>query len=158
MSRHWKEPYSFAKARQLQIRDVAANIVVGQYLDPNLIRMDADGVFRRVALPALSKLTESAVIQLGRSPVNEWIYHVSVCRFTFAFFALEEITEYAAYYSVKLLPSRRLPPHDKSHRTRQSQFNRLPAYLRETSKRPRVVKALQNAYADFQKLPDIKQV
>ncbi len=155
MSRHWKEPYSVAKARQLQIRDAAANVIVGQLLDSSLIRTDVDGVFRRVPVPVLSTLTEGAFLQLGRTPVNEWIYYVYVCRFTFAFFSLEEISDYIEHYSAKLFPNRRLPPHDKSHKTRQSRFNRLPAYLRDPSKRPRVVKALQQAHADFQKSTDI---
>ncbi len=151
MSRHWREPFSIVKARQLEIRDYGGSVIIGQMRhDRTVLSRDSDGVLRPVTEHnVLSPLTDRYAEQMKLTPVNEWIYYVSVCRFTFAFFSTEEIPAYIRYYSLKILPSRTKRPHDTGHKSRQSRFNRLPLYLRQESKRLRVVKALEKAYADF---------
>ena len=99
----------------------------------------------------LTPLDDCRYTQLNTPPVNEWIYFVYVCRFTFVFFSLSEIPGYIQYYSTKILPTRCLDLPHGNHDGRQRRFNRLPLYLRNNSKRPRVVRALKAAFMDFQK-------
>src|SRR5687768_7976867 len=77
---------------------------------------------------------EGALV-LGQ-PGTRWIYHVEVCKFTFAFFSMRMIQEYLDYYSRKLLRSSRLnnppfslgaPPAVNSEG--QTRFERLPLQL-----------------------------
>lgn len=85
-------------------------------------------------------------------PANaQWVYYVEVCRFTFAFFSLAMIREYLAFYSAKVLPSSRLQGplwHQRGYN--QLPFERLPLRLRKEPKRLRVVKALEQAIAEFE--------
>ena len=84
------------------------------------------------------------------SLVIDWTYFVEVCGFTFRFRSLEKIEEYLNYYRQKIHPSSAdgVGDNDYSsgdHWERQSNFDRLPFYLREEPKRLKVVKALERA-------------
>jgi hypothetical protein len=101
----------------------------------------------------------------GTSLKPLWSYYVSVCSFRFHFTTPDQIPKYIEFYQTKVLPSSRLPgfgdypmrhhrfgdPRFGDHWECQRWYERLPLYLREESKRQRVVKALTEAYADFQK-------
>lgn len=154
MSRHWKEPYSLAKARQISLHDMEGSVIIGDYVagQRTVLAKDANGQYKHmVEENVLSGLTDDYARQMRKSPINKWIYYVYVCRFTFAFFSLESIPYYIRYYSTKILPSRILDTPHINHGMRQTLYSRLPMYLRDDSKRPRVVKALQSALADFEK-------
>ena len=96
--------------------------------------------------------------------VSDWTYYVEVCGFTFYFRSLEDVEEYLNYYRQKIHSSsadgadRPSPFYTKDkqgnpfpiyslgdHWERQSRFDELPLYLREESKRLKVVKALERA-------------
>jgi hypothetical protein len=81
----------------------------------------------------------------------EDVLFVRVCSFTFAFMSVEEVQEYLDYYSKKIHPSSARPALPKSGWEYQTQFERLPFYLREEPKRQQVVKALSRAIAEFDK-------
>lgn len=85
-----------------------------------------------------------------------WLYFVEVCGFTFKFRSLAEIQEYADFYSQKIPPSTKKPEVDSAsglwagdHWERQTKFDELPLYLREETKRHKVVQALSQAQATF---------
>ncbi len=85
-----------------------------------------------------------------------WLYFVETFAFTFKFSSLTEIEEYVHFYSQKILPSSRIPEADPElglgsgdHWERQTKFDELPLYLREESKRHKVVEALQEARSQF---------
>ncbi len=85
-----------------------------------------------------------------------WLYFVEVCGFTFKFRSLGEIQEYVNFYSQKILPSSRRRERDPisglgagDHWERQTKFDELPLYLREETKRLKVVHALSQAQAMF---------
>jgi hypothetical protein len=89
-------------------------------------------------------------------PDARWIYYVEVPGFTFAFFSLDMICEYLAFYSTKLLPSSRR--FGASHFSKgaaasvgdgQTRFERLPLWLRKEPRRLQVVRALREALEDF---------
>ena len=84
-------------------------------------------------------------------PDARWIYYVSVCSFTFAFFSLDMIERHLAHYSRKILPSSAVPACGWMEGEPQTTFDRLPLYLRSESKRLRVVKALTRALDQFRK-------
>ena len=128
--------------------------MIGNYIagQRTVIARDGNGQYRHsVEENVVSGLTDDYARQMKKSPINTWIYHVYVCRFTFSFFSLEDIPNYIRYYSTKILPSRILDTPHINHDMRQTPFKRLPLYLRDESKRLRVVKALQSALADFEK-------
>ena len=157
MSRHWKEPYSLIKARQLSIRDMEGDVIIGDYLTESqtVLVKDEQGQYQSVTKEnVVSGLTDCYARQMNKLPINKWIYYVYVCRFTFAFFSLEDVPYYIRYYSTKILPSRILNTPHSDNDARQDTFTRLPLYLRDNSKRLRVVKALQAALAEFQKEED----
>ena len=79
----------------------------------------------------------------------EDVLFVRVCSFTFAFFSTEEIQEHLDYYSAKIQPSSALPNLPESGWEYQTQFDRLPLYLREEPKRNQVIKALSAAIVQF---------
>jgi hypothetical protein len=131
VARFWKEPYSLERALELGIRDWENAPVVGV---PNREWM-GNPEFR--AWP-------------------QWIYHVEVCGFTFAFFSLEMIREYLDFYSRKVVPSSRfygLSPFSHGPAASvgdgQTRYERLPLRLRQGPKRVRVVKALERALKVF---------
>lgn len=80
---------------------------------------------------------------------------VHVCAFTFQFHAIVQLKKCLSFYEQKIPRGLRLrmPKNaDKfDHWHGQAWFQRLPKYLREESKRRRVVKALQNALAVAQR-------
>lgn len=154
MSRHWKEPYSITKAYHFEMHGTEGEILLGHYIRkevPEMARVGHNEFKTEIKRDVLAVLDSSRYRQLYIQPINKWIYHVYVCRFTFVFFSLTDIPEYIKYYSTKILPTRRLNLPHINHDMTQTRFNRLPLYLRANSKRPRVVKALQSALADFQK-------
>jgi hypothetical protein len=82
------------------------------------------------------------------------IYIVRVCGFAFHFETLADLQRCLDYYRIKIHPSTRLP-HDVlgifggDFSECQRWFERLPQYLREESKRIRVIRALEGALAEF---------
>ena len=154
LSRHWKEPYSIAKAYAIEMHATEGAIILGHYRRDKVtdsIRIGHNRYERVTKHNVLTLLDDCRYTQLDIQPINEWIYFVYVCRFTFVFFSLSEIPNYIQHYSTKILPTRCLRLPHGNHDGRQRRFNRLPLYLRNNSKRPRVVKALRAAFADFQK-------
>ena len=128
MSRSWKEPYTREAACELGIRELEGG---------RIVRWDKRGI--RTERPEW--------LLDGADP--EWIYFVHACGFTFAFFSREMMLAYSEHYKQRILPSRiRNTPHC-NHGLRQDVFARLPLYLREESKRVRVVKALEKALVEF---------
>jgi len=88
---------------------------------------------------------------------SQWIYYVTVCRFTFTFFSIEMIRDYIDYYSRKILPTSRF--HNSSPFSNgpaasvgdgQSRFERLPGKFRKESKRIKVKEALKKALVEFE--------
>ena len=127
MSRHWKEPYLREKAIEIGIKELEGCVVTC---------WDEQG-------------RDYANYSRFRAP--EQIFYVEVCGFTFAFYSMHMMKLYLEFYSQKILPSRcRDTPH-VNHDLRQTEFMRLPLYLREEPKRLKVIKALTKAMADFQK-------
>ena len=97
----------------------------------------------------------------GKYSSDPYQYCVCVCGFTFAFSSLEEIPRYIEHYEKTILPSSRLPnfvkgPRYGDHEECQRWYERLPLRLREGTRRPRVIKALKSALADFQKASRMK--
>ncbi len=130
------------------------DVIIGDYLaeKQTMLVKDEQGRYQHITKEnVVSGLTDCYARQMNKSPTNKWIYYVYVCRFTFAFFSLADIPSYIRYYSTKILPSRILDTPHIDHDARQTTFNRLPLYLRDDSKRLRVVKALQAALVEFQK-------
>lgn len=88
--------------------------------------------------------------QVVGPPNAPWIYYVEVCQFRFAFFSVDMIRQYLAFYQQKVLPSSRLSgPLWHQRGDNQRWFERLPLRPRKEPKRERVVKALENAIAEF---------
>ncbi len=77
------------------------------------------------------------------------VLFVSVCAFTFEFHSLDQLRACLAFYARKHHPSRRRDIGGADHWELERWFERLPLYLREESKRERVVAALQSALAEF---------
>ena len=75
-------------------------------------------------------------------------YFVSVCGFTFEFWSVAQIEMALRFYRDKIRPSSRMPNWGE-HDVTQRWYERLPMYLRENSKRERVVKALERALKRF---------
>ena len=147
----WKEPYEVDKACRLGIAGFENNCIVGDCWCggvPTEIKYGRQ-MYRTCGA---SGGRESTCLRYG-GPANRWIYYVTACNFTFAFFSLEHIRSYIKYYSAKILPSRRYRGMWANHNLNQSTFNRLPLYLRENGKRPRVVSALTRALAEFERDP-----
>ena len=154
MSRHWKEPYSIAKAYETEMHDTEGVIILGHYVREEVevgIWVGHNKCEWVTKHNVLTPLDHCLYTQLHKLPVNKWIYYVYVCRFTFVFFSLSEIPSYIQYYSTKILPTRCLRLPHCNHDMRQRRFNRLPLYLRSNSKRFRVIKALEVALTEFQK-------
>jgi hypothetical protein len=77
------------------------------------------------------------------------VLFVRVCSFTFEFHNLDQLRACLAYYAQKLHPTSRLPvttqDYGGDHTETQRWFERLPAHLREETKRVQVVAALEEA-------------
>ena len=155
MAKFWKEPYEVDKALRLGIAGFENDCIVGDCWCGGV-----PGEIRNVR-----QMYEKCWASVGREgtclryggPANRWIYYVRVCGFTFNFYSLEMIRRYIAHYSVKILPSRCRTAAHVNHDLRQMPFNRLPLYLRENSKRPRVVSALTRALAQFERDGDSEE-
>ena len=93
----------------------------------------------------------SKIDRYWRNPTLEphRVLRVEVAGFTFEFHDLMQIQACLEYYSTKVHPSGRLPvakgDYGGDHAETQRWYERLPGYLREESKRLRVVDALQRA-------------
>jgi hypothetical protein len=86
------------------------------------------------------------------------VVFVHVCSFTFRFDTEEQLRRVLEYYERKLQPSSREPLEVVALRggdTSEAQrwFERLPLFLREETKRHKVVKALREAVAQFSAAP-----
>lgn len=96
----------------------------------------------------------------GGSPVpaprdnllEQWVYFIKVCSFTFEFHSLAQIQECLAYFSQKLYPNRRI--HIEFGERWIPWYERLPQRLFEEPKRQRVIKALQQALDEFKQQSD----
>ena len=87
--------------------------------------------------------------------VPRLVYFVSVCSFTFEFHSLDQLRTCLEFYSHKLHPSTRRDIGSADHWECERWFERLPLYLREESKRIKVVSALQRAFNDFSAQPNV---
>jgi hypothetical protein len=76
------------------------------------------------------------------------VYIVRECGFTFQFQSLSQLDEALRYFNAKVHPSSRVPNDGLEHWFHRW-FERLPAGLTASSKRERIVKALQRARASF---------
>lgn len=78
---------------------------------------------------------------------------VKVCGFSFQFHSLIQLELCLDYYSIKHHPSSRLPVYTQylgeDRWETQRWFDRLPPYLLEKSKRPKVIKALKQALIKY---------
>jgi hypothetical protein len=85
------------------------------------------------------------------------VYFVRICGFTFEFHSIEQLEVCLRFFSQKTRPSSRIAfsANDKQihwlHRVAQRWFDRLPMYLLEERRRVRIVPALKQALAQFQK-------
>jgi hypothetical protein len=81
---------------------------------------------------------------------------VSVCSFTFRFHTKKQLERVLEYYEQKIVPSSREPEsvwglRGGDHSEAERWFERLPMFLREESKRLKVVKTLRNTLTMFDK-------
>jgi hypothetical protein len=76
------------------------------------------------------------------------VYFVAVAGFTFQFASLDQLRECLDWFRIKIHPSSRESGHELEHYW-QRWHERLPRGITKESKRPKVVKALENALADF---------
>ncbi len=81
-----------------------------------------------------------------------YIYYIEVCKFTFHFTEIEHIKETRDWFSEKIHKSTRLPDGpwlQSEHDVAQRWYERLPASIKKSSKRERVIKALDDAITKF---------
>lgn len=82
---------------------------------------------------------------------------VEVCGFQFIFHSVMQIELCIDYYSREVRPSSRLPVYTENlggdHWETQRWFEKLPLYLLEKSKRPKVVAALERAMIEYRQHP-----
>lgn len=78
------------------------------------------------------------------------VYFVRVCSFTFEFHSLQQIQTCLDFYEQKIQTSSRRDIGAADHWECERWFERLPLYLREESKRQKVIKALREALKKFQ--------
>ncbi|MDE3895987.1 MULTISPECIES: hypothetical protein [Vibrio] len=76
--------------------------------------------------------------------LEQWVYFVNVCGFTFQFVSIEQIIECKAYFVQKVHPSTR-DSHPPSEHFWHPWYCKLPKGLNKTSNRKRVLKALDCA-------------
>ena len=81
---------------------------------------------------------------------------VEVCGFQFLFHSLMQVELCVDYYSMQIQPTSRLPVHSENlggdHWETQRWFEKLPSFLLEKSKRPKVIAALQRAAVEYSKV------
>jgi hypothetical protein len=94
---------------------------------------------------------ESSKVDHHKAPtlLQRQVYFVRVCSFTFQFHSLQQIQACLDYYARKIQPSSRQDIGAADHWECERWFERLPLFLREESKRQRVVKALREALEKF---------
>ena len=80
--------------------------------------------------------------------VRKWVYFVRVVSFTFQFHSLDQIEAARDYFSKTVHPARREAGHDLEHYW-QRWFERLPPGLQGGTKRPKILKALEEALGTF---------
>lgn len=82
---------------------------------------------------------------------------VEVCGFEFTFHSVVQIELCLDYYSQKTQPTSRLPVHTQNlggdHWETQRWFEKLPMFLLEKSKRPKVIAALTRAISEYRACP-----
>lgn len=95
---------------------------------------------------------ESSTADHHRAPtlLQRQVYFVRVCSFTFQFHSPQQIQACLDYYNRKIQPSSRRDIGTADHWECERWFERLPLFLREESKRQRVVKALRDALNKFE--------
>lgn len=76
------------------------------------------------------------------------VFFVAVAGFTFQFATLDQLHECLDWFRVKIHPSSRESGHNLEHYW-QRWHERLPKGITKEPKRQKVVKALENALADF---------
>jgi hypothetical protein len=80
---------------------------------------------------------------------------VEVCGFQFIFHSVMQAELCLEYYLKEHQPSSRLPVYTENlggdHHETQRWYEKLPVRLLEKSKRPKVIKALTNAVAEYEK-------
>lgn len=98
---------------------------------------------------------DSSAADQFRAPtlIQRKVYFVRVCSFTFEFHSLQQIQTCLGFYERKIQPSSRCEIGAADHWECERWFERLPLFLREESKRQRVVKALRDALKKF----DVRQ-
>jgi hypothetical protein len=91
----------------------------------------------------------------GHTPYTVCV--VEVCGFQFIFHSTMQIELCLDYYSRQTRPSSRLPVYREhlggDHGETQRWFERLPLYLLENAKRPKVVAALERALLEYRRQP-----
>ena len=119
MSKHWAEEYDWTKHRN---------------------RMWGDGL----------------CVSRSKAPtiVPDLVYFVRVCSFTFEFHSIPQIEACLAFYRQKIHPTSRIPWEQMiewggDNEEVQRWFDRLPMQLQDNHRRPKVVKALENALENF---------
>jgi hypothetical protein len=83
--------------------------------------------------------------------VEQSVYFVDVCAFTFQFQSLDQLRQCLAFFERKIHPSSSQPDVFLEHYW-QRWFEKLPRRLTNESKRPRVIAALTRAATDFAEL------
>ena len=83
---------------------------------------------------------------------------VTVAGFTFEFHSLAQVEAALAYYRRPVQPSSRLsgPELGCSHTSSQRWFDKLPQFLLERARRPKVVVALEKALEKYGKHPSAR--
>jgi hypothetical protein len=83
--------------------------------------------------------------------IENWVFMVNVCSFTFQFVRLEDIRDYLDYFSQKPLPSSGKSGGAALEPYWRAWHERIPMRLKNESKRVKVVKALERALEEFSK-------
>ncbi|MGC4061389.1 MAG: hypothetical protein QM749_11325 [Aquabacterium sp.] len=82
---------------------------------------------------------------------------VEVCGFQFIFHSIMQIELCIDYYSRTVQPTSRLPVHTQNlggdHWETQRWFEKLPMFLLEKAKRPKVIAALEKARTKYSEIP-----
>lgn len=87
-------------------------------------------------------------VPIKQTTPDQQVYFVAVAGFTFQFASLEQLRECLQWFRNKIHPSSRLPGVILEHNW-QRWYERLPKGINKESRREKVVKALENALADF---------
>ena len=98
----------------------------------------------------MDRIASSAAEQ-HRAPtlLRRQVYFVRVCSFTFQFHSMHQIQACLAYFERKIQPSSCVDTGAADRWECERWFERLPLYLREESKRQKVVKALSESFEEI---------